>query len=197
MKKIAVFASGFGSNFQAIIEAVKQQTLKADIALLVSDNPSCKAVERASAAGIDAFTFCAKDYAGKAAYEQAVLAELQRRQVDYIVLAGYMRIIGKTLLEAYPMRIINLHPALLPSFPGAHGIADAYNYGVKVFGITIHFVDEGVDTGKIINQFAFHAEPDDTLETVETKIHQLEHKYFPLVINDVLVSSEQGTVNRE
>lgn len=186
MKKIAVFASGFGSNFQAIIEAVKQQTLNADIALLVSDNPSSKAVERANASGIDAFTFCAKDYAGKAAYEQAVLAELQKRQVEYIVLAGYMRIIGPTLLEAFPMRIINLHPALLPSFPGAHGIADAYNYGVKVFGITIHFVDEGVDTGKIINQFAFHAEDDDTLETIETKIHQLEHQYFPLTINEVI-----------
>ena len=186
MKKIAVFASGFGSNFQAIIEAVKQQTLNADIALLVSDNPSSKAVERANAAGIDAFTFCAKDYAGKVAYEQAVLAELKARQVDFIVLAGYMRIIGKTLLEAYPMRIINLHPALLPSFPGTHGIADAYNYGVKVFGITIHFVDEGVDTGKIINQFAFHATDDDTLETIETKIHQLEHQYFPLTINEVI-----------
>ena len=186
MKKIAVFASGFGSNFQALIEAVKQQTLNADIVLLVSDNPSSKAVERANAAGIDAFTFYAKDYAGKAAYEQAVLAELQKRQVEYIVLAGYMRIIGSTLLEAFPMRIINLHPALLPSFPGAHGIADAYNYGVKVFGITIHFVDEGVDTGKIINQFAFHAEDDDTLETIETKIHQLEHQYFPLTINEVI-----------
>ena len=186
MKKIAVFASGFGSNFQAIIEAVKQQTLNSDIALLVSDNPSSKAVERANAAGIDAFTFCAKDYAGKAAYEQAVLAELQKRQIEYIVLAGYMRIIGPTLLEAYPLRIINLHPALLPSFPGAHGIADAYNYGVKVFGITIHFVDEGVDTGKIINQFAFHAEDDDTLETIEMKIHQLEHQYFPLTINEVI-----------
>ena len=186
MKKIAVFASGFGSNFQALIEAVKQQTLNADIVLLVSDNPSSKAVERANAADIDAFTFCAKDYAGKAAYEQAVLAELQKRQVEYIVLAGYMRIIGKTLLEAFPMRIINLHPALLPSFPGAHGIADAYHYGVKVFGITIHFVDEGIDTGKIINQFAFHAEENDTLETIETKIHQLEHQHYPETVDKTI-----------
>ena len=186
MKKIAVFASGFGSNFQALIEAVKQQTLNADIVLLVSDNPSSKAVERANAAGIDAFTFYAKDYAGKAAYEQAVLAELQKRQVEYIVLAGYMRIIGKTLLEAFPMRIINLHPALLPSFPGAHGIADAYHYGVKVFGITIHFVDEGIDTGKIINQFAFHAEENDTLETIETKIHQLEHQHYPETVDKTI-----------
>ena len=173
MKKIAVFASGFGSNFQAIIEAVESRKLNAEIALLVSDKPSCKAVERASAAGIDAFTFCAKDYAGKAAYEQAVLTELRKRQVEYIVLAGYMR-------------IINLHPALLPSFPGAHGIADAYHYGVKVFGITIHFVDEGVDTGKIINQFAFHSEENDTLETIETKIHQLEHQHYPATVDKVI-----------
>ena len=186
MKKIAVFASGFGSNFQAIIEAVESRKLNAEIALLVSDKPSCKAVERANANGIDAFTFCAKEYADNAAYEQAVLDELRKREVDYIVLAGYMRIIGKTLLEAYPMRIINLHPALLPSFPGAHGIADAYNYGVKVFGITIHFVDEGVDTGKIIDQFSFHVEENDTLETVETKIHQLEHRYYPETVNSVI-----------
>lgn len=84
------------------------------------------------------------------------------------------------------MHIINLHPALLPSFPGAHGIADAYNYGVKVFGITIHYVDEGVDTGKIIDQFSFHIEDSDDLDSVETKIHQLEHKYFPLTIGRVI-----------
>ena len=186
MKKIAVFASGFGSNFQALIEAVKQQTLNADIVLLVSDNPSSKAVERANEHHIDAFTFCSKEYADKAAYETAILHELQSRGVDYIVLAGYMRYIGEVLLTHYPMRIINLHPALLPSFPGAHGIADAYHHGVRVFGITIHFVDEGVDTGKIIDQFAFHAEGHETLEEIETKIHQLEHQYYPLTVNKVV-----------
>ncbi len=186
MKKIAVFASGFGSNFQAIIEAVQNNILNAEIALLVSDNPSSKAVERANANGIDAFAFCAKKYANKAEYEESILSELQKHEIDYIILAGYMRIIGNTLLSAYPMKIINLHPALLPSFPGAHGISDAYNYGVKVFGITIHFVDEGVDTGKIIDQFSFHIEDDDTLETIENKIHQLEHKYFPLTIEKTI-----------
>lgn len=186
MKKIAVFASGFGSNFQAIIEAVQNNVLNAEIALLVSDNPSSKAVERANANGIDAFAFFAKKYASKEMYERAILGELNAHGVDYIVLAGYMRIIGKTLLEAFPMRIINLHPALLPSFPGAHGIADAYNYGVKVFGITIHFVDEGIDTGKIIDQFSFHCDENDNLETIETKIHQLEHKYYPLTIEKVV-----------
>lgn len=186
MKKIAVFASGFGSNFQAIIEAVKSQTLQADIALLVSDKPSCKAVERANENHIDTFTFNAKEYADKAAYETAIMQELRQRDVDYIVLAGYMRYIGEVLLTNYPMKIINLHPALLPSFPGAHGIADAYNHGVKVFGITIHFVDEGVDTGKIIDQFAFHADGTETLDEIETRIHQLEHQYFPITINKVI-----------
>lgn len=186
MKKIAVFASGFGSNFQAIIEAVKNKSLNAEIALLVSDKPSCMAVERARTAQIDTFTFSAKDYPDKASYETAVLKELNKRNVEFIVLAGYMRIIGETLLKAFPMHIINLHPALLPSFPGAHGIADAYNYGVKVFGITIHYVDEGVDTGKIIDQFSFHIEDSDDLDSVETKIHQLEHMYFPLTIGRVI-----------
>lgn len=186
MKNIAVFASGFGSNFQAIIEAVQNQTLQANIALLVSDKPDCKAVERANTYGIDAFTFCSKDYANKDAYETAILKELENHHVDLIVLAGYMRFIGPVLLQHYPMRILNLHPALLPSFPGAHGIVDAYNYGVKVFGITIHYVDAGVDTGKIIDQFAFHIEGPETVDQVETHIHQLEHQYYPITINKVL-----------
>lgn len=186
MKNIAVFASGFGSNFQAIIEAVKQNTLQANVALLVSDKPGCKAIERAEENHIDVFAFTAKEYANKEAYETAILQELKKRDVDYIVLAGYMRYIGKVLLENFPLKIINLHPALLPSFPGAHGIADAYNHGVKVFGITIHFVDEGVDTGKIIDQFAFHAEGNESVDEIETKIHQLEHQYYPITIHKVL-----------
>lgn len=186
MKNIAVFASGFGSNFQAIIESVQQGKLRANIALLVSDKPDCYAVERAREHGIEVFAFSSKDYANKEAYETAILQELRAKNVDYLVLAGYMRYIGKVLLENFPSKIINLHPALLPSFPGAHGIADAFNHGVKVFGITIHFVDEGVDTGKIINQFAFHSEGNETLDEIETKIHQLEHQYYPITINDVL-----------
>lgn len=186
MKKIAVFASGFGSNFQAIIEAVQNNTLNAEIALLVSDKPGCKAIERANEQHIPVFAFSAKDYANKEAYETVILQELQQREVDFIILAGYMRYIGQVLLNSFPMKIINLHPALLPSFPGAHGIADAFQHGVKVFGITIHFVDEGVDTGKIIDQFAFHANDGSTLEDVERQIHQLEHTYYPTTINKVI-----------
>ena len=115
-----------------------------------------------------------------------ILQKLQDLGVEYIVLAGYMRYIGKVLLENFPMRIINLHPALLPSFPGAHGISDAFQHGVKVFGITIHYVDEGVDTGKIIDQFAFHVNDGATLEDVERQIHQLEHTCYPVTINKVI-----------
>lgn len=186
MKRIAVFASGFGSNFQAIIEAVKNNSLNAEIALLVSDKPGCKAIERAEEHLIPVFAFSAKEYADKEAYETEILQELRQRGVDYIVLAGYMRYIGRVLLESFPMKIINLHPALLPSFPGAHGIADAFRHGVKVFGITIHYVDEGVDTGKIIEQFAFHANDGATLEDVERQIHQLEHTHYPATINKVI-----------
>lgn len=186
MKSIAVFASGTGSNFQAILDAIASGQLQAHLALLVSDKPSCKAVERAVANGIEVFTFNAKDYDGKEAYENAILHELQKRQVDCVVLAGYMRIVGSVLLSHFHQRIINLHPSLLPSFPGAHGIEDAYKYGVKVFGITIHYVDEGVDTGSIIDQFAFHIEEGETVEEVECRIHALEHQYYPATIHRVL-----------
>jgi len=186
MKNIAVFASGFGSNFQALMEAVTDKTLQANIVLLVSDKPDCKAVERARDNGIDVFAFSPRQYAGKEEYETAILKELQARGVEYIVLAGYMRYIGSVLLSCFPLRIINLHPALLPSFPGAHGIADAYNHGVRVFGITIHFVDEGVDTGRIIDQFAFHADGSESLDEIETRIHELEHAHYPETVNCVV-----------
>lgn len=186
MKNIAVFASGTGSNFQAIIQAVKMQQLKANIALLVSDKPQCGAVEIAKSNGIEVFTFSAKAFENKEAYEQAILLELRQHQVDYLILAGYMKVIGNVLLSSYPMKIINLHPALLPAFPGAHGIADAFNYGVKVFGITIHYVDAGVDTGAIIDQYAFHIEEGESVEDVERRIHALEHQYYPATIHRVL-----------
>lgn len=186
MSNIAVFASGYGSNFQAIIEAVQNKVLNAGIALLVTDCPDCKAVERARNNRIEVFAFNPKDYPSKAAYETAILGELRKKGVEYLVLAGYMRYIGPVLLESYPMHIINLHPALLPSFPGAHGIRDAYNHGVKVFGITVHFVDSGIDTGKIIDQFAFHADGTETIDEIEARIHQLEHQHYPETVNRVI-----------
>lgn len=182
MKKIAVFASGFGSNFEVIANAAESGQLDAEIALLVTDHADCYAVERAHNHQVEVFAFNPKAYPSKAAFETEIVAQLQQRNVELIVLAGYMRLIGDVLLNTYPNKIINIHPALLPAFPGKHAIEQAYNYGVKVFGITIHYVDAGMDTGKIIAQSCFTANGDETLDEIETKIHALEHKLYPQVI---------------
>lgn len=189
MKKIAVFASGFGSNFEAIVESVIGGELIAEIVLLVSDKPDCFAVERALNHQIETFTFNPKEYSSRDDYETEIVALLADKKVDLIVLAGYMRLIGNVLLNKFAGKIINIHPALLPAFPGTHAIEDAYRYGVKVFGVTIHYVDEGVDTGKIIAQDCFKIEGHETIEEVENKIHHIEHRLYPDVIQKLLSNS--------
>lgn len=184
--KIAVFASGFGSNLEALIEAVRQETLQAEIELLVTDQPGCFAVERARKYNIDVFAFNAKVFSSKEEYEKKIVKELADKGIELIVLAGYMRIIGSTLLESFKGRIINIHPSLLPAFPGLHAIEKAYKYGVKVFGITIHHVDEGVDTGKIIAQDSFKIAGTESLEEVETLVHHLEHRLYPATIQKII-----------
>ncbi|MEG1555782.1 MAG: phosphoribosylglycinamide formyltransferase [Bacteroidales bacterium] len=186
MKKIAVFASGFGSNFEAIIEAIENQTLKAEIVLLVSDKPNCYALERAHQHCIETFTFNPKEYQSKKEYEVLIAQQLEKKEVSLIVLAGYMRLIGDILLEKYSNKIINIHPALLPAFPGTHAIEKAYEYGVKIFGITIHYVDAGIDTGNIIEQTCFKIKENETLEEVERRVHTLEHQSYPIIIEKVL-----------
>lgn len=186
---IAVFASGSGSNFQAIIDAFENEQTNIKVALLVCDNPSAFVIERAKQKQIETFIFNPKSYNNKESYEIAVKEMLSEYKVEWIFLAGYMRIIGKTLLQAYPNRIVNIHPALLPSFPGANGIKDAYESGVKVFGVTLHFVDEGVDTGKIIDQDSFKIKGSESLEEIENRIHQLEHILYPKVIKSLIIGS--------
>jgi phosphoribosylglycinamide formyltransferase 1 len=185
---IAVFASGSGSNFQAIIDAIEKDQLPIKISLLVCDNPSAFVIERAKKHQIETFIFTPKNYRNKEEYEQVIVNELDARNITWVFLAGYMRIVGKTLLHAYPNKIVNIHPALLPSFPGAHGIQDAFNYGVKVFGVTIHFVDEGIDTGKIIDQDSFKIMGNESIEEIESKIHHIEHVLYPKVIKSLLLS---------
>lgn len=182
LKKIAIFASGFGSNFQAILDATHQNLIHAEVVLLVVDHPDCYAVERARNSNIKVFSFIPKQYSSKEMYETEIADLLESMKIDLIVLAGYMRLIGKVLLQRFPNKIINIHPALLPSFTGKHAIEQAYNFGVKVFGITVHYVDEGMDTGKIIDQASFHANSNDTLDQIEEKIHALEHQLYPQVI---------------
>ncbi|MDR2979805.1 MAG: phosphoribosylglycinamide formyltransferase [Bacteroidales bacterium] len=184
--KLSLFASGNGSNFEAIQQAIVEKRLDAYIAVLVTDQPDCYAVERARKHNIDIFAFSAKTYSSKETYETEIVKLLKDKGVELIVLAGYMRIVGNVLMETFPDRIINIHPSLLPAFPGLHAINQAYQYGVKVFGITIHHVDAGIDTGKIIEQDAFRIEGGETIEEVEEKIHQLEHKRYPETIQKII-----------
>jgi len=186
MQNIAVFASGFGSNLQAIIKAIKKGKLKASLALVVSDNKKSYALKRAKKAGVKNIFIDPALFANREAFEQEVLKELKQEKVDLIVLAGFMRIIGNTLLESYPGRILNIHPALLPAFKGSFGIKDAFEYGAKITGVTVHFLDDKMDHGPIILQGAIKIDDSDTLESLEKKIHKLEHKLYPAAISLVM-----------
>lgn len=186
MKKIAVFASGSGTNFQAIVDAVERGELEIDIALLVCDKPNAYVIERAKKANIPQFVFTAKDYESKEQYEQAILRQLQEKNIEFIVLAGYMRLIGKTLLDAFEGRIVNIHPSLLPAFPGKDAIGQALKAKVRVTGVTIHYVDEGMDTGPIIAQKAVEIDENESRESVEKKIHAIEHQLYPTVLRKLL-----------
>ncbi|MDN4494897.1 phosphoribosylglycinamide formyltransferase [Ureibacillus aquaedulcis] len=175
--KIAVFASGSGSNFQAIQQAIEDGKLDARIEIVVTDKPDAYVVKRAGNFNIAVFSFVAKQYASKADYEQEIIDTLKEHEVDWIILAGYMRLIGSTLLSAFSNRIVNIHPSLLPSFPGKDAIGQAMEHGVKVTGVTVHFVDEGMDTGPILSQAAVEVVDGDRSAT-EARIHAVEHELY-------------------
>lgn len=176
---IAVFASGNGSNFQAIADAVKAGSIKAKLVFLVCDNPKAFVLERAKKARVEALLVQRRDFSSKSDYEKKIIQELKKRDVGLIALAGYMKMVGADLLSAYKMKILNIHPVLLPSFKGTEGIKDALEYGVKVTGPTVHFVDEEMDHGPIILQAAVKVEENDTEETLAEKIHNQEHRIYP------------------
>jgi phosphoribosylglycinamide formyltransferase-1 len=179
---IGVLASGRGSNFQSIIDAIEARQLKANIVLLITDSPNAYAIERAKKHGIEYLTMVTKQYGSRDDYFAAVAAELRIREVGLVVLAGFMRIVGKPLIDAFRDRIMNIHPALLPSFPGLHVQKQACDYGVKISGCTVHFVDEGIDTGPIIIQAAVPVSFDDTEETLSERVLKQEHRIFPEAI---------------
>lgn len=191
MRKLAVFASGSGTNFQAILDAIEKGQLNAEVALLVCDKPNAFAIERAKKHNIEVFQFIPKNFENKQAFEKVILQQLQALNVEWIFLAGYMRLIGETLLGAYEGRIVNIHPSLLPSFPGKGAIEQAYEAKVKVSGVTIHFVDAGMDTGPIIAQAPIFIETSDTVEDVQTKIQEVEHRLYPEVIDKLLNEVER------
>ncbi len=190
--RVAILASGNGSNFEALAHQFQAGLLPGELIFVFSDHHNAYVLERARRLNIKDYSFEVKEFENKAAYEEALLQLLQEQQIDLIVLAGYMRIIGQTLLSHYSNRILNIHPSLLPSFPGLHGIKDAYEYGVKVTGVTVHFVDDGVDTGPIIAQEPVMVLPEDSLESLEEKIHQTEHRLYPKVLRDVLLQSDKN-----
>lgn len=183
--KIAIFASGYGSNFEAIATATLAGVIPAEVALMVCDKPQARVVEVAQRMGIPSFVFSAKDYASKADYEREIVSRLREAKVELICLAGYMRIVGEELLSAYEGHIINLHPSLLPAFKGARAIEQAMEYGVKVFGASIHYVDSSLDGGRIIAQRAIEYEGD-SIEEVTAKIHSIEHELYIQTISKLL-----------
>jgi len=182
MLKIGVLASGRGSNFQAIVDAIEKGGLNASIEILITDNSSAFAIERAKKHNIKYLFINPKEFATKNDFFRKISDELRTRAVELVVLAGFMRIVRKPLVDAFPNRIMNIHPALLPSFPGLHGQKQALDYGVKVSGCTVHFVDEGMDTGPVIIQAAVPVLPDDTEETLSGRILSFEHKIYPEAI---------------
>ena len=183
--RLAVFASGSGSNYEAIAQACSDGRLDAEVVLLVCDKPGAMVLERAKRFGTESFAFNPKDYESKSAFETVLQHMLEERKVDYICLAGYMRIVGPVLLGAFEQRIINIHPSLLPSFKGAHAIQDAVDYGVKIFGATTHFVDDTLDGGRIIDQGAIVYEGDD-VEELTNLIHKIEHNLYVKTINKLI-----------
>ncbi|AUT06841.1 phosphoribosylglycinamide formyltransferase [Streptococcus parauberis] len=177
-KRLAVFASGNGSNFQVIAEQFP-------VTFLFTDKRQAYAVERANNLGVAHYSFELKEFASKEAYEEAIVALLDEHEIDLICLAGYMKIVGPTLLDAYEGRIINIHPAYLPEFPGAHGIDDAWDADVDQSGVTIHWVDSGVDSGQVIKQVRIPRLPEDTIETFEARIHEMEYQLYPQVLDSL------------
>lgn len=183
MKKFAVFASGNGSNFQVIAEQFP-------VEFVFSDHRDAYVLERAEKLGVTAHAFELKEFDSKVDYEKAIVALLEKYDIDLVCLAGYMKIVGTTLLKAYEGRIINIHPAYLPEFPGAHGIDDAWEAGVDQSGVTIHWVDSGVDTGTVIKQVRVPRLAGDTIESFEARIHENEYKLYPEVLESLGVEKK-------
>jgi phosphoribosylglycinamide formyltransferase-1 len=180
--RLGVLASGSGTNLEAIAQSVDDGDIPAEIALVLSDNPEAFALERARRRGIATRVVLLSDFTDRQAFDHAIVEELQAAGVDLVVLAGYMKLVGHEIVEAFANRIVNIHPALLPSFPGENGVADALDHGVKVSGVTVHFVDDGLDTGPIIAQEAVRVEEGDDTESLHNRIHLSEYRIYPRAI---------------
>ena len=183
---IAVFVSGSGTNLQAIVDMVKRGYIKAKIALVVSDNKEAYALNRAQKAGIETLVLDPEDFKSREEFDKEIIRNLKKHDVELIALAGYMRLLTPYFIKEYRNRILNVHPALLPSFKGKNGVKDALDYGVKFSGCTVHFVDDSVDSGPIITQAAVPILDNDTPDTLAARILKEEHRIYTEAINLVL-----------
>lgn len=186
MKKLAILVSGSGTNMQNLIIDCHNGRIPAQARLVISDNPAAGAIARAKNYGVQAAVIDRRAYKTKAEFEAEIIKRVDAEGIDYIVLAGFMRILSPEFVRRYKGKIINIHPSLLPAFPGAHGIKDAFDAKVKETGVTVHYVDEGVDTGQIILQKKVAVDAKDTLESLEAKIHAAEYELYPEALRRVL-----------
>lgn len=188
--RVAILASGNGTNFEALAKHFAAGDIPGKLALLFCNHPDAPVMKRAARLQVPAKAFTVKECGGKAAYEQRLLALLKAEHIDFVILAGYLRVVGPTILQAYPQSIVNLHPALLPHYKGLNAIerafADFQAGKIKQTGVTVHFIDEQLDHGQIIAQQAVPIKDDDTEETLEARIHQTEHQLFPAAVKQVL-----------
>lgn len=180
--RLGVLISGSGTNLQAILDAIAEGRLDAEVAVVVSNHAGAYGLERARHAEVAAVSIDRAAYESPRTYNHAILEHLQAHDVDLVVMAGYMRLLGAEVLHAYPDRVVNIHPALLPSFAGASGIHDAFDYGVKVTGVTVHIANEEFDAGPIVAQECVRIEEGDTIEALEAKLHEVEHRIYPAAL---------------
>lgn len=190
MRRLAVFASGNGTNFEAIARACRQGVLAAEVVLLVCDRPGARVIGRAEEFGIPTFVFDPKAYGSKEEYERQIVQRLEEAGAELVCLAGYMRILGATMLGVCGGRIVNIHPSLLPAFRGKDAIGQAFDYGVKVFGVTIHWVDATLDGGRIIAQRAFEYDGRDRAE-LEARVHAVEHELYVETLGRLIARAEE------
>jgi len=182
---LGVLVSGTGSNLQAILDAIAQGRLHARVSVVISNRENAPALARARAAGVPALTIPHQAFADRAAFDRALYSALTEAGVDWVVLAGFMRVLTPSFLSAFAGRVVNIHPSLLPAFPGVDAVKQALAHGVKITGCTVHFVNQGVDSGKIIAQHAVPVSADDDLSTLSARIHAAEHELFVNVLEDI------------
>ncbi len=185
MIRVGVLASGSGSNFSALTEALNVEGSPARVELLICNVPGAKVLERAQKAGVEAVLLDHKSHSSRDTFDEAVAQTIIDRKIELICLAGYMRLVTPAFLRRFPGKVINIHPALLPAFPGMHGVRQAIAAGVKVAGCTVHFVDEGTDTGPIIAQAAVPVLPSDDEASLAQRIHAEEHRLYPAVVRAI------------